>query len=43
MAATLAAATSSTCTKSRIWPPSSYTFGACPDCSCERKIAATPE
>ena len=32
-----------TCTKSRIWPPSSKTRGAWPCSSEERKIAATPE
>ncbi|EUA28682.1 putative membrane protein [Mycobacterium intracellulare] len=42
-AATLAAATSSTCTKSRIWPPSSKTLGGSPFSSEDRKIAATPE
>ena len=43
MAARLARATSATCTKSRIWPPSSKTRGASPRSSEERKIAATPE
>ncbi|COX19310.1 Uncharacterised protein [Mycobacterium tuberculosis] len=42
-AARFAAATSSTCTKSRIWPPSSKTFGGLPFSTAERKIAATPE
>ena len=43
MAARLARATSATCTKSRIWAPSSKTRGASPRSSDERKIAATPE
>ncbi len=42
-AARLAAATSSTWTKSRICPPSSKTLGGSPFSSAERKIAATPE
>jgi len=42
-AATLAALTSRTCTKSRRWPPSSNTRGASPRSRAERKIAATPE
>ena len=42
-ASTLARATSSTCTKSRTWPPSSKTCGASPRSRDERNIAATPE
>ena len=41
-ASTFAWATSSTCTKSRVWPPSSNTRGARPASSADRKIAATP-
>ena len=41
-ASRLARATSSTCTKSRIWPPSSKTRGASPRSTDERNIAATP-
>ena len=43
IASRLARATSSTCTKSRIWPPSSNTRGASPRSTAERNIAATPE
>ena len=35
-------ATSVTWTKSRSWPPSSYTLGAAPAASWLRKIDATP-
>src|SRR6478735_9242993 len=43
VASALARATSSTCTKSRICPPSSKTTGASPRSSDDRNIAATPE
>ncbi len=38
----LAPATSSTCTKSRVWQPSSKTRGEFPAASAERKMAVTP-